>query len=305
MRVLASGLRFPEGPVALANGDLLLVEIARGTLTRVKPDGRIEVVATPGGGPNGLALGPDGSCYVCNNGGSTWHEKNGQLFPAHADEASYSGGRIERVDLRTGRVEVLYRQCEGRLLRGPNDLVFDAHGGFWFTDHGKTFARTRDRTGVFYAKADGSLIREALFPLDAPNGIGLSPDGQTLYVAETNAARLWAFELAAPGEIKRFRGSVAWQRGSLLHGDARFVQFDSLAVDSAGHVCVATIADGGITAVRPDGSGWEFVPLPDPLTTNLCFGGTDRRTAYVTLSSTGRLVAIPWPRPGLRLNYEQ
>ena len=69
--VLARGLQFPEGPVAMADGSVLVVEIRRGTLTRVDVDGKVEVVATPGGGPNGAAIGPDGACYLCNNGGFT------------------------------------------------------------------------------------------------------------------------------------------------------------------------------------------------------------------------------------------
>ena len=78
---------------------------------------------------------------------------------------------------------------------------------------------------------------------------------------------------------------------------------DSLAVDSAGNVCVATIVNGGITVISPDGGKIEHVPMPDPLTTNVCFGGPDLRTAYVTLSATGKLVSLPWPRAGLRLAF--
>jgi gluconolactonase len=69
IRALAEGLGFPEGPVALADGSVLLVEIFAGTLTRVRPDGTKTIVARPGGGPNGAALGPDGKCYICKNGG--------------------------------------------------------------------------------------------------------------------------------------------------------------------------------------------------------------------------------------------
>ena len=130
IREVATGLRFPEGPIAMPNGDVVLVEIARGTLSRVKPDGSVEVIAETGGGPNGAAMGPDGACYVCNNGGFRWHIKGGKHFPGYQDE-NYSGGRIERVDMETGAVEVLYTACNGHKLRGPNDIVFDAKGNFW------------------------------------------------------------------------------------------------------------------------------------------------------------------------------
>jgi gluconolactonase len=92
-------------------------------------------------------------------------------------------------------------------------------------------------------------------------------------------------------------------RGECVAGPAGLQYFDSLAVDSDGNVCVATILNGGITVISPDGSSVEHVPMPDPLTTNICFGGNDLRTAYITLSGTGRLVSMDWPRPGLRLNF--
>jgi gluconolactonase len=300
LTVLAEGLRFPEGPIAMPDGSVLLVEIARGTLSRVR-DGAVEVVAHLGGGPNGAAIGPDGACYVCNNGGFQWIEAGGRLFPGEEPE-SYAGGRIEKVDLATGAIEVLYTHCNGQPLRGPNDLVFDRHGGFWFTDHGKTRPRERDRTGVFYARADGSRIEEVIFPLEGPNGIGLSPDEDELYVAETHAGRLWAWEIAAPGRLKRERRDRP-DGGRLVPGRPGYFLFDSLAVDAEGNVCIATIIDGGITVLKPRGGDPEFVPLPDTVTTNICFGGPDLRTAYVTLSSTGKLVSMPWSRPGLPLNH--
>ena len=109
MREIASGLLFPEGPIAMPDGSVILVEIARGTLSRVTPDGKIEVIAETGGGPNGAAIGPDGAVYICNNGGFEWHDVNGLLFAGDIAE-DYSGGRIERVDLAAGKVEVLYTE---------------------------------------------------------------------------------------------------------------------------------------------------------------------------------------------------
>ena len=301
MEIVTTGLKFPEGPVAMPDGSVLVVEIARGTLSRVMTDGKVEVVAQPGGGPNGAAIGPDGKCYICNNGGFEWTERRGRIYPG--DQATdYGTGRIERVDLDTGAVEVLYEAAGDVRLRGPNDIVFDASGGFWFTDHGKTRARERDRTGVFYAKADGSFIEEVIFPLEAPNGIGLSPDEDELYVAETPTGRLWAFPLAAPGRLLGERADRP-DGGRLVRGRDGYFLFDSLAVDAAGNVCVATIIDGGITVLSPTGGDPGFVPMPDRITTNICFGGEDLQTAYVTLSSTGQLVSIPWETPGLPLNF--
>jgi len=301
LTVIASGLRFPEGPVAMPDGSVILVEIEAGRITRVKPDGSTETVAETGGGPNGLALGPDGKLYCCNNGGFVYVEVQGLLVP-HGTPAGYRGGSIQRIDIETGAVETLYAEASNAPLCGPNDIVFDAHGGFWFTDHGKTRERSRDVTGVFYAKADGSACREVIFPLENPNGIGLSPDGKRLYVAETYTAKLWAFDIAGPGEIAPVAG-LAGAGGHFLYGAPGFTYFDSLGVDSAGNVCVATIGASGISVVSPAGELAAFVPTDDPFTTNICWGGDDLTTAYITLSGTGRLATMRWPRPGLRLAY--
>jgi len=297
---IASGLLFPEGPVWLPDGSVLVVEIKGGTLTRVLPGGHKSIVAELGGGPNGAAMGPDGKVYICNNGGFEWAEVGGLLLPGD-QPADYTGGSIQRVDLETGDFETLYTECDGIPLKGPNDLVFDDTGGFWFTDHGKTRARDRDRTGLFYARPDGSSIREVVFPLDGPNGIGLSPDGRRLYAAETHTGRLFFWDLAGPGEIIPFELSP--NKGRLLVGLPGMQLLDSLALDAEGNVCVGTIINGGITIVSPDGSSVEHVPMPDILTTNIAFGGSDRRTAYITLSTTGRLVAVPWTTPGLELAF--
>ena len=301
MRTIATGLQFPEGPIAMPDGSVLLVEIRRGTLSRVSPDGRITVVAECGGGPNGAAIGPDGACYVCNNGGFEWHDMSGIVVPGN-QPADYIGGRIQRVDLATGKVTDLYTACDGRPLRGPNDLIFDRHGGFWFTDHGKMRERDRDRTGLFYARADGSLIREVVFPLESPNGVGLSPDGAKVYVAETFTGRVWSWDVVGPGELTTAMG-FGPGGGQLLCGLPGFQLFDSLAVEGAGNICVATLVNGGITVIAPHGEVLEHVPTGDPLTTNICFGGPDLRTAYVTCSGTGKLMVLEWPRPGLRLAY--
>jgi gluconolactonase len=255
------------------------------------------VIADLGGGPNGAAIGPDGACYICNNGGFIWHKSgSGLLFPGHQPE-NYSGGRIERVDLTTGEVSVVYAECEGHELRGPNDIVFDAQGGFWFTDHGKTRGRDRDRTGVYYGTVDGKHIAEAIFPMEAPNGIGLSPDEKTLYIAETPTGRLWAYQLSGPGQIDQNERPVMMAQLPDYH------MFDSLAVDAEGNICVATLITGGITIHSPDGADAHIIPMPDVLTTNICFGGENLKTAFITLSTTGKLVSCDWETPGLALNF--
>jgi gluconolactonase len=299
---IASGLRFPEGPIAMPDGSVILVEIARGTLTRVTPDGKLHVIAELGGGPNGAAMGPDGKIYVCNNGGFDWHERNGRLMPG-MQPSSYRTGSIQRVDPDTGKFETIYENCNGRKLNGPNDIVFDATGGFWFTDLGKTREHDSDRGAVYYAKPDGSFIQQAIFPLERPNGCGLSPDEKTLYVVETPTARVWAFELSGPGQIKDANGPYRGEKGRVVAGLGGYQMFDSLALDAEGNVCVATLITGAVSTITPTGELLEQVKFPDMMVTNVCFGGPDLRTAFVTLSGYGKLVAAPWKRPGLKLNF--
>ena len=270
IKELASGLQFPEGPIAMADGSVILVEIMRGTLSRVTPDGVVEIIAHLCGGPNGAAMGPDGAIYVCNNGGFDWIDFDGQPFPVGRAK-DYAGGRIERVEPESGKSTVLYTHCDGAPLNGPNDIVFDASGGFWFTDLGQRYGRQQDRGAV-----------------------------KTLYVADTASARLWAYDIGEPGEILPQPGHYA---GRCIAGMPGLQHFDSLAVDVQGNICVATILNGGITSISPDGLQQTHTPTGAIATTNICFGGPDLKSAYITLSGSGRLVVMDWPTAGLPLNF--
>jgi gluconolactonase len=302
-RIVTEGLDFPEGPIAMADGSVLVVEIKGGRLIRVAPDGKKSVAAELGGGPNGAAIGPDGHCYVCNNGGFNWTvEKDGLQRPTGRYDG-YVGGAIQRVDLATGAVETLYTHCDGNPIMGPNDIVFDGHGGFYFTDHGKSYGRLMDRGAIFYASLDGSLIREVVFPGITPNGIGLSPDGNTLYSTETETGRLWAWPIVEPGVVAK----QPWPSpngGRFLGGPLGYQRFDSLAVEAGGNICVASLVRGGISVFAPEGGLLEFHEAPDPFCTNIAFGGADMKTAFITLSGHGRLVAVDWPRAGLPLIHQ-
>ncbi len=293
--VQAEGLGFPEGPVAMPDGSVIVAEITRGRLSRVDPDGTVSEVAAVGGGPNGAAVGPDGALYVCNNGGMV-RESRG--VPA-----------IQRVEPDTGSVDVLYTECDGRPFQSPNDLVFDDAGGFWFTD----------LTGgtIHYAQPDGSSIFRAIDRLRSPNGIGLSPDGDVLYWAETSTRQVRRHRVSGPGhvvstprwELPSFMRNLTPDRWTLLVGLPGAQELDSLAIDSSGAVCVGTLVESGVTVVDSETGASEKFTLPerlaDPAVTNICFGGADLQTAYITCSLTGRLVACRWPRPGLRLAFQQ
>lgn len=299
IELIAEGLQFPEGPIALADGSVVLTEIKRQTLTRIAADGSKTTIAHTGGGPNGAAIGPDGAIWVTNNGGSfEWLEQDGLTIPGPTPP-SHIGGAIQRVDIASGQVETIYESAGGRRFAGPNDLVFDGEGGFWFTDHGCSTPEGRKHGSLLYGRADGSHVVRVRDHLISPNGVGLSPDGKVVYMADTQLGRLWGFDVAAPGELAPAAGFAP---GRVICNLPGFQLLDSLAVEAGGKVCVATIINGGVTVFDPDGSTEHF-PFPDLVTTNICFGGADMRDAFVTCSSTGKLYKCRWPRPGLKLAY--
>jgi len=278
MECIAEGLGFPEGPVVMADGSVIVVELMSGQVTRCW-NGRKEVVCATGGGPNGAAIGPDGALWLCNNGG---------LFQTGPG----TEGRIERIDLATGRLERVYDVCEGIALEAPNDLVFGADGRLWFTDLGTIGPNGKAFGGLYSCLPDGSSITAIKRGALSYNGVGLSPDERHVYVADTFQARLYRYdarvEAQEPGYVATAWGPVA---------------FDSLAVTAAGNVCVATLFEGGITTITPDGQMTKH-PIPgEEHVTNIAFGGEDMRDAYITLSGTGRLVRTRWDEPGLKLAY--
>jgi gluconolactonase len=302
---VTSDLSFPEGPVACTDGSVLVVEVRGEALTRVLPDGQLQRVAALPGGPNGAAVGPDGAVYVCNNGGLPWTQlpdqswypidtRTGSMRPA-----DYTHGWIERVDLHTGAVDRLY-ESDGELpLSAPNDLVFGSDGTLWFTDTGKTDSTTSVLGRVCRAAHDGSSIATAAWGLLGPNGIGLSPDGSRLYVADTPSGRLWMWSLSE-GQLD---GQHPRQHeGMVLTTVPGASPLDSLAVDIEGRIVVALPGDSSLAVISPEG-GLSILEMPGPMTTNLCFGGHDRTTAFVTLGGFGQLVAFRWPCPGAELTY--
>jgi gluconolactonase len=292
--IIATGLEFPEGPVCDRDGSVYVTEIRGGRVRKIAADGTLSVFARPGGGPNGAARGPDGALYVTNNGGFAWHDDL-PIGPA----PDYETGRIERIEA-TGHVHRLYTTCEGIPLSAPNDLVFDAEGNFYFTDpvHRDPKVReslnvpTKRQGSVYYATPDGKHIRRVLTNLQHPNGIGLTPDGKTLLVAETFAASLCAFPIRAPGELGERRPF-----GSLPKG----YYPDGFCVDEEGYVLVCGVLGGGIVVFDPNGAQADLIPCADRVVTNAAFGGPHYTTLYITESGLGHVVTHEWPRRGLAL----
>jgi gluconolactonase len=286
MTVHARGLLFPEGPVAAPDGTLLVVEIEGGSVARIAADGSFDRLLC-GGGPNGAALGPDGALYVANDGGLTFTTRDGIRFPDGL-AADNPGGAIQRLDLVTGRVETIVTESGGARLGSLNDVVFDTQGLAYVVDTGRGL--------IHHVDVARRTARVAASGLELPNGMGLSPDGRRLYVAETYTGRIFRFDVTGPG---RLEGRAEHFNANGAHG------WDGLAVDGRGNVCAANLEYSGISVIAPDGSlvGEVRTPLFDSYVTNICFAGADLRTAYICSSGRGLLYALPWPWPGLRPNF--
>lgn len=301
-RVVAEGLAFPEGPVALADGGLLLSEMAAGRVTRLHPDGTRSTVAEVGGGPNGLAALPDGSLVVCQGGGSGWAVRPWPYpGPGAVDLLLPTGPPAvpvtPQVQLVTpdGTVSTLFTaDADGEPLKKPSDVVVDRHGGIYLTDFGGLQGRTRALAGVLHAPPGGPL-REIVFPVELANGIALSPDERELHVVETRTRRVWGFELVEPGVVGAWRSIGTVPAG----GPIGFGSADGCCVDTDGNIVVATIGRGGITVLAPGGGIVLEVPHDDPMPTNVAFGGPDGTTIFLTCGSSGRVLALDgWPHPG-------
>ena len=347
IKILARDLDYPEAPVYCRDGSILLVEIKGERLTRISSDGKKTVVAEVPGGPNGLAVGPSSDhtieLLVCNNGGMNWIAYppppseppppgyKRKLWVSGTQPANYSCGSLQSVDINTGAVTTLFTETSlppaypplpftnwdpPYALRGPDDLVVDAEGGIWMTDFGKQRPRDVDVTGIYYVSPDRKTMRQAVYPLNSPNGIGLSPDGQWLYVALSYERKIVKYKIASGGIFEPNPHTLdgSYPVTGALPGIS---VLDSMAVDCEGNLYVATMipqgynpsVNGGISIISPDGDLLEFVEivLPDgnycPLPSNICFGGDDMRTAFITCGGSGYLISMPSQIAGLPLSF--
>jgi gluconolactonase len=288
LRTVATGLRFPEGPVAVDDGSLLVVEIEGGTLTRIDPaNGTTQPVADCGGGPNGAAFGPDGAIYVGNDGGLAF-TTDGDLRYPHAIAEGNEGGSVQRFDPATGAVETVFTHSDGTRLGSLNDIVFDGSGSCYLAD---------TTNGVLhYADPIARTIRVVESGIAFPNGAGLSPDGSHLYASETYTGQILRWNVQPGGDLRN---------RTLLYSAHGAHGCDGLAVDGAGNICASNLTGSGIVVIAADGAvRTRFsTPVPDPFVTNICFGGPDGRTAYICSSGRGTVYSVRWPWPGLRLHF--
>jgi gluconolactonase len=248
VELVQGGYQFTEGPQwRQAQGDLLFSDIPANTIYRYTPGGGAPVVhRMPSGNSNGIALDGNGAVITAQHG--------------------------TRTVARDGTA--IASTFEGNMLNSPNDVIVHADGTIYFTDppyglQGGQNASALGFMGVFRLQTSGTLTAEHRGALaERPNGIGIAPDGNTLYVADTATGTLWRFARAADGSLMP-RVALAMTAGG----------GDGLAIDTAGNIFVTTVA--GIEVFAPSGTKWGTITVPmQPA--NCAFGDADHQTLYIT-----------------------
>ena len=288
---LAAGLMFPEGPAIGSDGALYVTEIAGQRISKISEDGTVSTYADTGGGPNGAAFDAQGDLLVCNNGGK-W--PSDVPSTSEAGEPEGGPGRMQRVTAEGEVIEEL-SEIDGIALNSPNDVCFDAHGGYYFTDPVWSGLVGGDRAGgpVCYVNSEGEASR-AVTNVAFPNGLGVRADGRVLIVCESLTGMLLSYRIEEPGilsETPKANGMIG--RRSVP---------DGFCFDASGRIIVAGHGSSNLFVLDgQDGRPIEIIELPDAGPTNCCFGGKDLRTLFVTSSDKGYVYAVDWPIEGMPL----
>lgn len=264
---VATTVAFLEGPTCDSAGNVYFTETRFNRIMKLPPKGDVTVFRENSNAANGLVLDLEERLIAC--------------------EGNRGKPRVTRTNLKTGRVEVLADRAMGLTLEGPNDVTFDNRGRLYFTDlPGGTVHRI---------DPDGRVTRILSAPaVQRPNGITISPDDKILYLVEANQASggarmLRAYDLQPDGTVANMRVFVDFSPGR---------SSDGITIDSAGNVYAAAGLNAtrgtsetldtkpGIHVFSPKGERLEYYPIPEDTVTNVCFGGPDWKTVYVTAGKT-------------------
>lgn len=248
---LAGGFAFTEGPAADAAGNVFFTDQPNDRILKWDTDGKLSTFMQPCGRSNGLCFDAKGNLWACAD------EKN-ELWQISPDK----------------KVTVAVKDYQGRLLNGPNDLWVRPDQGIYFTDpyykrdYWKRGPKEQGTEGVFYLSPDRKQLTRVIDDLKQPNGIIGTPDGGTLYVADIRAGRTFAYDVQADGTLANKR--LFCKLGS-----------DGMTIDDEGNVY---LTGKGVTVFDRAGKQVEHIAVPEPWTANVCFGGKDGRTLFITAS---------------------
>ncbi len=265
--LIGEGYSFPEGPAIDKEGTLFFSD-ARGNTISKWSGGKAEVVLNDTQAGNGTAFDKQGNLYICQGGGQA-------ILKMTPD-----GNATQWVTTADG----------GKTLNRPNDAVFDLEGNFFFTNPAKGVGETP--VGVVRVRPDGTAMTVAT-DQQYPNGIDISPDGKTLYVNDfSGPGVIWKYAIAPGGELGK--GEIFVQLGG---GGP-----DGIAVAASGNVYAVLNMASKIAVIAPDGKVAREIPFPKGSgVTNLCFGGPDFKTMFVTVGMKGAVYKMPVDEPGMKL----
>lgn len=276
---IATMVSMLEGPTVDADGNVYFTDILLQRIMRFSRDGQFSVFRENSNVANGLVIDPQGRLVAAEGSESPTAIRNGMK----------TGGipRVTRTDLRTGQMEILAEQYEGKPLSGPNDVTFDGRGRIYFTDS--------SGAAVYRIDAPGRLARILAAPaVERPNGIQISPDDRTLYIVEANGAEggarlIRAYDLQPDGTVRNMRVLYNFNRGRSA---------DGISIDVEGNLHAAAglhrtrgtsetlDTKCGVYVISPQGKLLKFIPIPEDYITNTAFGGPDMKTLYVTAGKT-------------------
>ena len=251
-----------EGPVCDAAGNIYVVNLKKnGDIAKVTPDGKTEVfVELPGKSVgNGIVFDKKGMMYV----------------------ADYTGHNILRIDPKTKKVDVF---AHDDTMNQPNDVAIAPNGTLYASD-----PNWNKGVGQLWKIDRAGKTTLVATDMGTTNGIDVSPDGKTLYVNESVQRNVWAFDIGADGNLSNKRLIKKFED----HG------FDGMRVDVKGNLYITRHGKGTVVKMSPAGEILKEIPVLGELPSNLCFGGPDGRTVYVTEVKKQRLVSFRVDEPGL------
>ena len=257
-----------EGPACDKAGNVFAVNFKeQGTIGRVSPDGKGEVFLTL----------PEGS-----TGNGIRFDKKGNMFIA-----DYPKHNVLRVDAKTKKLTVFAHEPR---MNQPNDLAIDAKGNLYASDPswGKG-------TGQLWRISKKGKVMLLADDMGTTNGIEVSPDGKTLYVNESKQRNIWAFSIKKDGSVEKKRLLKKFED----HG------FDGMRCDAKGNLYVTRHGKGTVVILSPEGKILKEIDVLGAKPSNLCFGGPDGRTVYVTEVEHTRLVQFRVEHPGLSWTLNQ
>jgi gluconolactonase len=252
LQKLASEFEFTEGPACDSKGNVYFTDQPNDRIMKWSVDGKLTTFMKPCGRSNGLSFDGQDNLWAC------------------ADEKN----ELWRID-RAGKPTVIVKDYQGKLLNGPNDVWIRPSGGLYFTDpyyqrpYWKRGPKEMDEC-VYYLAPDNKTLTRVVDDMKQPNGIIGTPDGKLLYVSDIGAGKTYRYGIQPNGALTERK--LFCELGS-----------DGMTIDHQGNIY---LTGKGVTVFNPAGEKIEHVDVQEPWTANVCFGGKDRKTLFITASKS-------------------